>query len=100
MGAVVCHAVSHSDTLSSTQLYLQMSIAMSRWPGSRPLASATSTVLGSHQTLLRYPVVLCHEDSEALDLQDWPLHTLQQFIDGIDVGVGQLKALDLGLGCL
>ena len=27
-----------------------------------------------------------------LDLQDWPLHTLQQFIDGVDGGVGQLRA--------
>ena len=25
------------------------------------------------------------------------LHALQQFVDGIDVRVGQLKALDLGL---
>ena len=34
----------------------------------------------------------------ALDLQDWPLHMLQQLIDGVDVGVDQLKSLDLGLG--
>jgi hypothetical protein len=33
-----------------------------------------------------------------LDPQDWPLHMLQQFIDEVDVQVGQLKALDLGLG--
>ena len=45
-----------------------------------------------------YPVaVLCRGDPAALNLQDWPYHTLQQFIDGVDVGVGQLKALDLGL---
>jgi hypothetical protein len=31
-------------------------------------------------------------------LQDRLLHVLQQFIDREDVGVGQLKALDLGLG--
>ena len=32
-----------------------------------------------------------------MDLQDRPLHTFQQFIDGLDVGVSQFKALDLGL---
>ncbi|MEJ1277590.1 hypothetical protein NN561_008507 [Cricetulus griseus] len=31
-------------------------------------------------------------------LQDWPLHALQQFIDGVGIGMGQLKVLDLGLG--
>ena len=33
-----------------------------------------------------------------MDLQDQYFHVLQQLIDGVDVGVGQLKALDLGLG--
>jgi hypothetical protein len=53
---------------------------------------------GSSLGLLLLPCVmegLCHPVT--LDLQDWPLHTLQQFIDGVDVGVGQLKALDLGI---
>ena len=51
------------------------------------------------RTPLRYPVVaLCHRDLTALAMQNWPLHVLQQFISGADVGVGQLKALDLGLG--
>jgi hypothetical protein len=36
-----------------------------------------------------------HGDPAALDLQDWSLHMYQQFIDGMVVGVGQLKALDL-----
>ena len=31
-------------------------------------------------------------------LQDQPLCVLQRFIDGVAVGTGQLKALDLGLG--
>ena len=31
--------------------------------------------------------------------QDQPLHELQQLIGGEGVGVDQLKALDLGLGC-
>ena len=47
---------------------------------------------------LRHPVVtLYHEDPVALHLQDQALQRLQQFIDGVDVGVGQLKAPDLGL---
>jgi len=42
---------------------------------------------------LRYPVVgLCHGDPAALDLQDWPLSC-----SAVDVGVDQLKTLDLGL---
>ena len=43
-------------------------------------------------------VSLCHGDPTTLDLQDQPFHILWQFIDGVDVGMGQLKALDLGLG--
>ena len=34
----------------------------------------------------------------ALDHQDRPFHVLQQFMDDVDFGVGQLKTLDLGLG--
>lgn len=30
--------------------------------------------------------------------QDRSLHILQQIIDGVDIGVGQLKVLDVGLG--
>lgn len=44
-------------------------------------------------TPLRY-----HGVPEALNLQGWPLHKFQQIIDGADVGVRQLKVLDLGLG--
>lgn len=33
-------------------------------------------------TLLEYPVAaLCHRDPEALDVQIWSVHMLQQFID-------------------
>ena len=43
-------------------------------------------------TGLRYPVVaLCHGDLAMFNLQDWPLHVLQQFIHGVDVTVGQSK---------
>jgi hypothetical protein len=65
---------------------------------SKRLASATLSILSG--TPLLCPVVaLCHGHSAALDLQGWPLHKLQQIIDGVDVGVGPPKALDLGLGC-
>ena len=50
------------------------------------------------RTPLGFLVVgLCHGDPVALGLQDQPLHVLQQFIDGVDVSVGQLNVLDLVL---
>jgi hypothetical protein len=59
-----------------------MFIEMNHWPGSRLLASAAPSILDPH----RYPVVsLCHGDPAALDLQDRPLPSLQQFIDGVQV---------------
>jgi hypothetical protein len=33
-----------------------------------------------------------------LDLQDQPLYKIQQFTNGVYVGLGQLKVLDLSLG--
>jgi hypothetical protein len=70
---------------------------MSHWSGSRPLVSATPSMPDPCQD--SYPVVaLCCGDPEALDLWVWPLCALQQFIHGVDAVVGQLKALDLGLG--
>ena len=71
---------------------------MSHWSGSRRLASATL-----YWTLTRMPlghpvVVLCDGDPAALILHDLPLHAVQQFIDEVDVGVSQPKALDLALG--
>lgn len=65
----------------------------------RSLASATRSIPDPHGTPLRCLVVaLCHGDPGALDQQGQALHMLQQFIDGAVVGMGQLKALDLGLG--
>jgi hypothetical protein len=79
----------------SKQLYLQMFISKNHWFGSRTLTSAT---LDPSKTPLVYPVVtLCYGYSTALDLQNWCLHVFQQLIDGVDVGVGQFRALDLGL---
>lgn len=33
-----------------------------------------------------------------MGLQNQPLYMLKKFTDGIDVGLDQLKALDLGVG--
>lgn len=71
-----------------------MFIAMSHWFGSRPLTSATP-----HQdSSLISCCCLDHGDPVVMILQDQPLHTFQKFIDEVDVGVGQLKSLNLGLG--
>ena len=35
--------------------------------------------------------------SNDMSLQYWLLHSLQQFIDGLDVVVNRLKVLDLGM---
>ena len=50
-------------------------------------------------TPLGYPVViLCHGDLAVSILEDQPLHVLQQFIDKMVVGVGQIKDPNLDLG--
>jgi hypothetical protein len=36
-------------------------------------------------------------DPAALLQQDWHFHMLQQFTDDVNFGMGELKALDLGL---
>jgi hypothetical protein len=87
-------------TLLSIHLCLQIFIAVTHWSGLRPLAAATLSVLDPHisRTPLAHPIVaLYHGKPAALDLQDQHLHTLQQIIDGADIGVGRLKALDLAL---
>ena len=77
-------------TLLSTLLCLQ-------WL-TRPLASPTLSMLDPHWD---FSWIFCwcpvHGDPTALDLQGQPLYTLQQFRDGVDVELGWLKALDLGL---
>jgi hypothetical protein len=72
-----------------------MFTAVSRWSSLRFLASVTLTILLS---LPDYSiVVLCHGNPAVLDPKDWTFHVPQQFTDGVDLGVGQLKALDLEL---
>ena len=38
-----------------------------------------------------------HRDPVAMVPQDWALYVLQKHMDGVDVGVGQFKALHVGL---
>ena len=65
---------------------------MPHWSGFKPLASATLSILHSHLTPLRYPVVaLCLGDSAALVMQDLTLHISQQFTNGVDVGMTNIK---------
>lgn len=61
-------------------------------PGSRPLPSAALSTPGLAGTPLGYPLVAhCHGGSAGLDLQDRPLHGIQQ-LDGVDVGVANSKS--------
>ena len=88
METVVCHSESHS--VPSGPYIFTVFTAMSHWSGSKPLASAT---LAIDTGTPGYPVAaLCREDPIDLDLQDQPLHILQQFTDGVDVRVGQFTA--------
>ena len=75
-----------------------MFIALSHWSGSSGFCYTinTGSSLGLLSDILLLPCVM-----EILQL--WicravPLHTLQQLTNGVDVGVGQLKVLDLDLG--
>lgn len=85
MEAIACHSMSQCVTLLPTQLYLQMLIAVSHWPGSNPLASATNT--DPRRDSSGYPVVaLCHGELSALRLQDPSLHVVLQFIGAANLG--------------
>lgn len=54
--------------------------------------------LNISQPTLEYPaVVLSHGDPAAIILPDKSHHTLRQVIDRVDVGVDQLKALNVAL---
>ena len=92
--AVVCPSVAHNVPFCPHIFTYKCSAIMSHWSGSRPLASATLSDWILTRTPPKYSVVaLCHGDPASLDQQDWPFHMLQQIIDGVDFGVGQLRAL-------
>jgi len=74
-----------------------MFIAISLWFVFKVFGFCCTINTGSSPGLFGYPVVaLCHGDLTALDLQDQPLHGLQQFTGGADVGVGQHHGLITG----
>jgi hypothetical protein len=92
--AVVCHSVSHSIPLCHNiftckcSLQWVIGLVQGLW------------LLWYHQyhILPRTPpsppvVAVCHGDLAALEQQDCPFYTAQQFADNVDLGVGQLKAL-------
>lgn len=90
--------MSHTGDPSVHTFFFQVFIAMSHWSDSRLLASATPLILGSHWGSF---CIFCH------CLMLWRFCSfgsaglapslLYQFINEVDVGVGQLTALVLGL---
>lgn len=67
--------------------------------GTRPLTSATASLLDAHQSSSKISFCcLSHRDPVALVLQDGSLHILHQVINGLDVGVKQFRALGVDLG--
>ena len=69
---------------------------MSCWSGSRVLVHHQYCTLT--ETSFGYPAVVpSHGDHATMVPQDQSLHILQQVIDGVDVGICQLKVLDSGL---
>ena len=71
---------------------------MSHWSSSKPLLLPYCQYWILTRIPHRYHMVdLCHEVPIALNLQVQTLLMLQLFRDGLDIGVDQLKALNLGL---
>jgi hypothetical protein len=65
-----------------------MFIAMGHWSGLNHwllLHYQYENLIG---TLGYHIVALCHGDPASLDIQDWPFHALQLFIDWVDFGGG------------
>jgi hypothetical protein len=77
-------------TLLSTQLYLQMFIAMSCWSGLRSLASATLLILDLPRDSFQRPCCCCPVSLRSYHFGS--VHTLQKFVDEIDVGVGPIHS--------
>ena len=94
MEAVLCHSVSPS-VLTSSLANVDCNESLGWFSG----FCDTININSSPGILPGYlAVALCHPDPAALDQQDWPFHTSQPFAYDTDLGVGQLRALDLGLG--
>lgn len=82
MEAAVCHGVTHY-----THPFLQIASSADVHCSESSLQCEVSINTESSQALLSDVLLLpCHGEPASFVLQDWPLHTLQQFIDGVDVG--------------
>jgi hypothetical protein len=83
--------VPHSIPFAQIALLINVH-QMSHLSDLRPLVLLHHQYWILSRTPLGYAVsALCHRDPAALVLQEGPLDTVQLFIDGLDVGVGQLK---------
>lgn len=75
---------------------LHLFIAKHHLSGSRSMTYATLLMLVPHRPHLIYPFFfLCCGDSAVLGLQDQLLPVLQEIIDKVDIGMGQLISLVL-----
>ena len=91
-----CVTVCHIVCPLPKQLYLQNAHCNESLVCSRLLASATESSVGSLSQILLLPCAMV--DPAAFILQDRFLHARHHLIDGANVGLGQVKALDLSLG--
>lgn len=95
MGAAVCHAVYFFCPLSfmcECSLSWVIGLVQNLWH------LVHHQFLNISQPTLEYPaVVLSHGDPAAIILPDKSHHTLRQVIDRVDVGVDQLKSLNVAL---
>lgn len=98
MCKVLCVTVCHRIYPLPKHLYLQRFIAVNHWSGSRPLVSTIAPILNPPWDYSWISCCRVSWRSAALALQDQPLHKIQQFIDRVNVWLGQLKALNLSLG--
>ena len=95
MECVVCHRCPQDTCLSIHFANIHGNVSLV-WFEASGFCYTINSVLG---TPSRCSVVApCCGDPAALGLYVWPLPQLQQFIDEVNVGVRQLKAMDLGLG--
>ena len=87
----VLHSIPFHPHSSTCQCSLQCVIGLVEASG---FCYTINTYVPSPELLFDILLLPC-VDPPASDLQDLPLHTLQQLMDGVDAGEGQLRALDL-----
>jgi hypothetical protein len=99
MDAAICHSLSHSIPFCPHIFTCRYSLQCESFVLSKTSGFCYHQYQILTKTSLGYLIVaLCCGDPMALKLQDQPVHALQQFIEKVCLGVGQLKTLVLGLG--